>query len=143
MAHEDNLSMTEEIQVWKMPPSLRESVRDLQLQVVILHNKGQEYPSTPLQNPQEEFEDPGREVSPTGKIIIKLKIGAQININTRLVHFLLTCRQLFLRCTQGSYSCNFGNFIILGLLVILESVPHLEKLLFGYSWSYYGGSRYW
>jgi hypothetical protein len=32
MAHEDNLSMTEEIQVWRMPPSLRGSVGDLQLQ---------------------------------------------------------------------------------------------------------------
>jgi hypothetical protein len=31
MAHEDNLSMTEEIQVWRMPPSLRGSVEDLQL----------------------------------------------------------------------------------------------------------------
>jgi hypothetical protein len=67
MAHEDNLSMIEEIQVWRMPPSLRGSVEDLQLRVVILHKKVQEDPSTPLQKPQEEIEDPGREVSPTSK----------------------------------------------------------------------------
>jgi hypothetical protein len=72
MAHEDNLSMTEEIQVWRMPPSLRASVGDLQLQAVILHKKVQD-PSTPLQKPREEVEDPRREVGPTGKIIIKLK----------------------------------------------------------------------
>jgi hypothetical protein len=54
MAHEDNLSMTEEIQVWRMPPSLRGSVGDLQLRAVILHKKVQEDPSTPLQ------EAPGR-----------------------------------------------------------------------------------
>jgi hypothetical protein len=72
MAYEDNISMTEEIQVWRMPPSLRKSVGDFQLQAVILHKKVQEYPSTPLQNPQEEFEDPRREVGPIGKIIIKL-----------------------------------------------------------------------
>jgi hypothetical protein len=35
--------------------------------------KKTEDPSTPLQKPQEEVEDPGREVGPTGKIIIKLK----------------------------------------------------------------------
>jgi hypothetical protein len=45
----------------------------LQLRAVILHKKVQEDPSTPLQKPQEEVEDPGREVGPTGKIIIKLK----------------------------------------------------------------------
>jgi hypothetical protein len=67
MAHEDNLSMTEEIQVWRMPPSLRGSVGDLQLRAVILHKKVQEDPSTPLQKPQEEVEDPRREVGPTGK----------------------------------------------------------------------------
>jgi len=32
MAHEDNFSMTKERQVWRMPPSLRGSVKDLQLQ---------------------------------------------------------------------------------------------------------------
>jgi hypothetical protein len=31
MAHEDNLSMIEEIQVWRMPPSLRGSSEYLQL----------------------------------------------------------------------------------------------------------------
>jgi hypothetical protein len=72
MAHEDNLSTTEEIQVWRMPPSLRGSVGDLQLRAIILHKKVQEDPSTPLQKPREEV-DPVREVSPTGKIIIKLK----------------------------------------------------------------------
>jgi hypothetical protein len=45
----------------------------LQLQAIILHKKVQEDPSTPLQKSQEEFEDLGREVGPTGKIIIKLK----------------------------------------------------------------------
>jgi hypothetical protein len=49
MAHEDNLYMTEEMQVWRMPPSLRGSVVDFQLREVILHNKVQEYPSIPLQ----------------------------------------------------------------------------------------------
>jgi hypothetical protein len=73
MAHEDNLSMTEEIQVWRMPPSLRGSVGDLQLRAVILHKKVQENPSIPLQKPQEEVCDPGREVGHTGKIIKKLK----------------------------------------------------------------------
>jgi hypothetical protein len=73
MAHEDNLSMTKEIQVWRMPPSLRGSVGDLQLQATILHKKLQEDPSTPLQNPQIEVEDAGREDNPTRKIIIKLK----------------------------------------------------------------------
>jgi hypothetical protein len=48
MAHEDNLSMTEEIKVWSMPP-LRGSVGDLQLRAVILHKKVQEDPSIPLQ----------------------------------------------------------------------------------------------
>jgi hypothetical protein len=48
MAHENNLSMIEEIQVWRMSPSLRGSVGDLQLQAVILHKKVQEDPSTPL-----------------------------------------------------------------------------------------------
>jgi hypothetical protein len=67
MACEDNLSMTEEIQVWRMPPSLRGSVADLQLRAIILHKKVQEDPSTPLQNPQEEVGDPGREAGPTGK----------------------------------------------------------------------------
>jgi hypothetical protein len=73
MDHEDNLSKTEEIQVWRIPPSLRGSVGDLQLRTIILHKKVQEDPSTPLQKPQEEVEDLGREVSPTGKTIIKLK----------------------------------------------------------------------
>jgi hypothetical protein len=68
-----NISMTEEIQVWRIPPSLRGSVGDLQLQAVILHKNVQEDPSTPLQKPREEVEDPRREVGPTGKIIIKLK----------------------------------------------------------------------
>jgi hypothetical protein len=45
----------------------------LQLRAVILHKKVQEDPSTPLQKPQEEVEDPRREVGPTGKTIIKLK----------------------------------------------------------------------
>jgi hypothetical protein len=63
--------------------------------------------------------------------------GAQISINTGLAHFILTVRQLLLQCAQGSCSCSFGSFAIFGLLVILESVPHLEKLLLGYSWSYY------
>jgi hypothetical protein len=67
MAHEDNLSMTKEIQVWRMPPLLRGSVGNLQLRAVILHNKVQEDPSIPLQKPQEEVEDPGREVGPTRK----------------------------------------------------------------------------
>ena len=48
-------------------------VGDLQLRAVILHKKVQEDPSTPLQKPQEEAEDLGREVNPTRKIIIKLK----------------------------------------------------------------------
>jgi hypothetical protein len=65
MAHEDNLSMTEEIQVWRMPPSLRGSVGDLQLWAIILHKKVQEDPSTPLQKPQEEVEDTRREVGPS------------------------------------------------------------------------------
>jgi hypothetical protein len=47
----DNLSMIEEIQVWRMPPSLRGSVEDLQLRAVILHKKVQEDPSIPLKNP--------------------------------------------------------------------------------------------
>jgi hypothetical protein len=42
-------------------------VGDLQLRVVILHKKVQEDPSTPLKKPQEEVEDPGREVGLTGK----------------------------------------------------------------------------
>ena len=67
MAHEDNLSMTEEIQVWRMPPLLTGSVGDLQLRAIILLKKVQEDPSTPLQKPQEEIEDPGREVGPTSK----------------------------------------------------------------------------
>jgi hypothetical protein len=65
MAHEDDLSMIEEIQVWRMPPSLRGSVGYLQLWAVILHKIVQEDPPTPLQKPQEEFKDPGREVGPT------------------------------------------------------------------------------
>jgi hypothetical protein len=48
-------------------------VGDLQLWEFILHKKVQEDPSTPLQKPQEEVEDPRREVSPTEKITIKLK----------------------------------------------------------------------
>ena len=52
MAHEDNLSMTREIQVWRMPPSLRGSVGDLQLRAVILNKKVQEDPSIPLQEAQ-------------------------------------------------------------------------------------------
>jgi hypothetical protein len=67
MAHEDNLSMTEEIQVWRMSSSLRGNVGDLQLRAVILHKKVQEDPSTPLQKPREEIKDIGREVSPTSK----------------------------------------------------------------------------
>jgi len=43
-------------------------VEVLQLQIVILHKKVQEDPSTPLQKPREEIEDPGREVDPTSKI---------------------------------------------------------------------------
>ena len=58
MALEDNLSMTEEIQVWRMPPSLRGGVGDLQLRTIILHKKVQEDPSIPLQKSQEEVEDP-------------------------------------------------------------------------------------
>jgi hypothetical protein len=46
---------------------LRGSVGDFQIQTVILHKKVQEDPSTPLQKPQEEIGDPGREVGPTGK----------------------------------------------------------------------------
>jgi hypothetical protein len=65
--------MTKEIQVWRMPPSLRGSVGYLQLREVILHKKVQEDTSTPLQKSWEEYEDPGREVSPTRIIIIKLK----------------------------------------------------------------------
>jgi hypothetical protein len=42
-------------------------VGDLQLRAVILHKKVQEDPSTPLQKPQEEVRDPGREVGLTGK----------------------------------------------------------------------------
>jgi hypothetical protein len=57
MAHEDMLSMTEEIQVWRIPPSLRGSVGDLQLRAAILHKKVQEDPSTPLHNTQEEVKD--------------------------------------------------------------------------------------
>jgi hypothetical protein len=53
--------------------SLRGSVGDLQFWEVILHKKVQEDPSTPLQKPREEVKDPGREVGPTRKIIIKLK----------------------------------------------------------------------
>jgi hypothetical protein len=68
MAHKDNLSMIEEIQVWRIPSSLRGSVEDWQLQVVILHKKVQEDPSTPLQKPQGEIEDPGREFDPSSKI---------------------------------------------------------------------------
>jgi hypothetical protein len=56
-----------------VPPSLRGSVGDLKLRPAILHKKVQEYPSTPLHKPQEEVEDSGREVGPTGKIIIKFK----------------------------------------------------------------------
>jgi hypothetical protein len=48
MAHEDNLSITEEIQLWRMLPLLRGSVESLQLQAVILHEKVEEDPSTPL-----------------------------------------------------------------------------------------------
>jgi hypothetical protein len=48
MAYEDNLSMTEEIQVWIIPPLLRGSVGDLQVWLVILHKKVQKDPSTPL-----------------------------------------------------------------------------------------------
>jgi hypothetical protein len=73
MDYEDNLSMIEEIQLWRMHPSLRGSVGDLQLRAVILHKKVQEDPSTPLKNHQEEFEDLGREVGPIVIIIIKLK----------------------------------------------------------------------
>jgi hypothetical protein len=73
MANEDNFYMIEEIQVWRMPHSLRGSVGDLQLQVVIPHKKVQKDQSRPLQNSQEEVEDLGREFGPTGKIIIKLK----------------------------------------------------------------------
>jgi hypothetical protein len=40
-------------------------VGDLQLWAVILHNKVQEDPSTPLQKPQKEVKDLGREVGPT------------------------------------------------------------------------------
>jgi len=43
------------------------TVGDLQLRAIILHKKVQEDPSTPLQKPQEEVEDPGREVCPTRK----------------------------------------------------------------------------
>jgi hypothetical protein len=50
-----------------MPPSLRRSVVYLQILAVILHKKVQECPSTPLQKPQEEVEELGREVVPTGK----------------------------------------------------------------------------
>jgi len=32
MAHEDNPSITKEIQVWRMPPSWRASIEDFQLQ---------------------------------------------------------------------------------------------------------------
>jgi hypothetical protein len=49
----DNLSMKEEIQVWRMPPSLRGSVEVLQLREVILHI---EYHRRHI-----------REVGPTGK----------------------------------------------------------------------------
>jgi hypothetical protein len=44
-------------------------VGDLQLRAVILHKKVQEDPSIPLQKPQEEVGDLGREVDPTEKII--------------------------------------------------------------------------
>jgi hypothetical protein len=43
------------------------SVEDLQLRAIILHKNVQEDPSTPLQKPQEDIEDPGREVNPTNK----------------------------------------------------------------------------
>jgi hypothetical protein len=39
MDHEENLSMMDEIQVWRIHPSLRGSVGNLQLQAVILHKK--------------------------------------------------------------------------------------------------------
>jgi hypothetical protein len=47
----DNLSMIEEIQVWRMPPSLRGSVEDFQLREIILHKKVQEDPYIPLKKP--------------------------------------------------------------------------------------------
>jgi len=93
MAHEDNLFMIIEIQVWRMPPSLRGSVGDLQLWAAILHKKVQEDPSTPLQKPQEEIEDPRGKACSTSKrqknnnkiedpeIRSRPQIGAQININ--------------------------------------------------------------
>jgi hypothetical protein len=146
MAHEDNLSMTKEIQVWRMPPSLRGSVGDLQLQ-------GSDSPQESTRRPiytitrssgkklkiQEEKLAPQK----INKVIEDLEIrsrpqtGTQISINTGLAHFILTGRQLLLQCAQGRCNCSFGNFAIFGLLVILESAPHLEKLLLGYSWSYY------
>jgi hypothetical protein len=60
MAHEEKLSMIEEIQVWRMPPSLRGSVGYLQIWAVILHKKVQEGASIPLQ------EAPRIEVGPIG-----------------------------------------------------------------------------
>jgi len=51
-------------------------VGDLKLQEVIIHKKVQEGPSTPLQNPQEEFKTHEEKSSPPAKdrkIIIKLK----------------------------------------------------------------------
>jgi hypothetical protein len=42
-------------------------VEDLQLRAVILHKKVQEDPSIPLKKPQEDIEDPRREVGPTSK----------------------------------------------------------------------------
>jgi hypothetical protein len=47
------------------PPQI--IVGDFQLRAVILHKKIQEDPSTPLKKPQEEVEDLGSEVGPTGK----------------------------------------------------------------------------
>jgi hypothetical protein len=73
MAHEDNLSMKKEIQVWRMPPSLRGSVGDFQLWAVILHKKVQEDPSTPLHNPLKKLKTQEEKSWPHRKIIKKLK----------------------------------------------------------------------
>jgi hypothetical protein len=67
MAHEDNLSMIDKIQVWRMPPSLRGSIEYFQLWAVILHKRVQEDPSTPLLKPHKEIKDPRREFIPTSK----------------------------------------------------------------------------
>jgi hypothetical protein len=96
--------------------------------------KTQEDKSSP-QEINKEIEDP--------EIRSRPQTGAQISINTGMAHFIWTVRQLLLQCTQGSCSCSFGSFAISGLLVILESVPHLEKLLLSYSSSYYYGARSW